>query len=371
VCEVLDEKIKSGCSKTSQIEEWSRYFKIERDGNGYIFTEKYDVALKKIDNRGLAEGSRNNNNLYGKYIEKLVLDLLVQKYQITKERKIYSSRDKMLRSLEMVNDNYSFGKFNRAVLGNYINVDTDNIKEFYMLNNRNMLDSVERAFNQLANKCLVSWNIVMTVAIDVSEDDIIILNEDNLSIKKNEEHRTANAEERDTILHMENKVLEEMELESKQDAVLKDRYKEFNDRVCALLRENTKILYYYKSYDVIFHEKVIQELDKINIWILEQEERREIKITLNGIISNNIIENAEHRKLKALETKETLTGDKKERYIEMKTDRRIEDTYVEDNSKIIDAVINCKKKDITKQMIQSNKEDKESRRLGIKKIMDL
>jgi hypothetical protein len=367
VCEVMEEIIKSGNSKKAQLEEWSRYFNIKRDGNGYIFLEKYEVALPKIDNRANTKG---NNNLYGKYIEKLVLDILVDRYQNTKERKIYSSKDKMLKSLSMVNSNYSFGKFNRKTLGSYISADIGNIKEFYLLNNKNLTESVERAFNSLANKCLVNWQIVTTVAIDVTEDDKVIIGYDNKAIKVTEEHRTANDEERDIIIHMESLVLEEMGLEGKKDAFLQDRYKEFNDRVCKLLRKNSKIQYYYKSYDVIFHEKVVKELEKINTWILEQEERQQIKITLNGIISNGMIENAKKRHLKAIEEIDTLTGNYEDRFKETKIIRRNESTYVSDNSNIIDTVINYKTRSLVDDMIKSKKDKDKKENEEIDTILD-
>lgn len=363
VCEVLEEKVKTGNSKKSQVEEWNRYFKINREGNGFIFIEKYEVAIAKVNNMigkcGKSKGSRNNSNLYGKYIEKLVLDILVQKYRIDKETKIYSSRDKMLRSLNIINDNYSFGKFNRGILGDFIEADNENVKEFYQLNNRNLYETVERAFKALANKCLVNWEIVTTVAIDVKDEDRVIIGYDNKPIKMTEEHRTMNEEERDIIFEAERKVFVEMGIEDKKDAFLHDRYKEFNDKVCKILVETSNIMYYYKSYDILFHKDVTRELTKINTYLLEQEKRQQIKITLNGIISDSMIINCKKRHDKALVEKKEHIGDwtsRKEQYLEVKLNRRIDDNYIEDNQKIIDNVINFNTPDQIKKMLKSSKD---------------
>lgn len=363
ICLILrEDERQGGRNKGLHFKEMERYFKWHKDGNKFIIDEIYDIPLEKIDER---KNTKGNNNVYGKYIEKLILDLLVQKYQITKERKIYLSRDKMLRACDMVNDNYSFGKFNRNILSSFINADSDNVREFYMLNNRNLYEAIERAFSSLASKCLVSWKVVTTVACGLTEfSQRIILDDgsegsildfikddaDRYEIFK-ETHTTATDEELDIILHSENNVLEEMGLESKKDAFLFDKYSEFSRRVCELLNKISNIKYYYKSYDVIFHEKVVQELEKISQWILEQEERQNIKVTLNGIISNNIVSCAEKRQNKAIEEDSKIFGKAKDNYKYATLERRADDNYVEDNQKIVNTVINNNKGDLTDEMI--------------------
>ena len=330
------------------------------------------------------KNTKGNNNIYGKYIEQLVLDLLVQKYQTNKKRKIYLSRDKMLRALDMVNDNYTFGKFNRIVLSDYLDVSNDNIKEFYILNNKNLYDTIERAFASLSNKCLVSWKLVTTVACGFTEfcQKIIIDNEeidilDLITDKKEREelfketHTTATDEQLDKILYAENSILEEMGLESKRDAFLFDRYTEFNNKVCELLNKTTNIKYYYKSYDIIFHEKVVQELEKISQWILEQEERQNIKVTLNGIVSNNIVANAEERHNKAIEEKSKILGKLNvSDYKHINIERRSKDNYIEDNQNIVNTVINNKVINITSKMIKVHKTKNDKSNEEINNLID-
>ena len=383
LCEELDEKILTGNAKLSQLKELERYFKFNKQGNKFVFTETYTIPKEKVDKR---KDTKGNNNVYGKYIEQLVLDLLVQNYQTTKERKIYLSRDKMLRALDMINDNYSFGKFLRDILSDFINADSDNVKEFYMLNNRNLYETVERAFKSLESKCLVSWKLVTTVACGLTEfNQNIILedgtivsvldfvggSEEDKEIIYKETHTTASDEELDTILYAENKILEVMGLESKKDVFICDKYTEFNKKVCELLNKTSNIRYYYKSYDVLFHEKVVLEFEKISQWILEQEVRQNIKVTLNGIISNKLVLNAEERKNKAIEEGSKIFGKlNTDKYSHMKIERRSDDNYIEDNKNIVNTVINHNKGDIKIQMIKAYNEKEKKSKEEINELID-
>jgi len=383
LCIILEIMVSAGDSKKSQLREIERFFRYHKEGNKFIIDEIYLEPLEKVDGR---KDTKGNNNVYGKYIEQLVLDLLVQKYQTTKERKIYLSRDKMLRALDMINDNYSFGKFNKEILSDYINADSDNVKEFYILNNRNLYETVERAFKSLESKCLVSWKLVTTVACGLTEfnqnivledgTEVNILDfiggseEDKIAITK-ETHTTATDEELDTILYAENKILEVMGFESKKDVFICDRYSEFNKKVCELLNKTSNILYYYKSYDVLFHEKVVLEFEKISQWILEQEVRQNIKVTLNGIISNKLVLNAEERQNKAIEEGSKIFGKlNTDKYSHMKIERRSDDNYIEDNKNIVNTVINHNKGDLKSQMIKVHNEKEKKSKKSFKELLD-
>ncbi|MGN0629574.1 MAG: hypothetical protein ACI4IW_08115 [Oscillospiraceae bacterium] len=50
-CRLLDEEVKSGASKRSQLKVWEQYFSYERDKNAYVITEIYDVPQIKEDGR--------------------------------------------------------------------------------------------------------------------------------------------------------------------------------------------------------------------------------------------------------------------------------------------------------------------------------
>lgn len=51
MCSLLDEPIKGGDSKKSQLKEWDRYFEYHKDGNKFIIDEIYSECKVKDDNR--------------------------------------------------------------------------------------------------------------------------------------------------------------------------------------------------------------------------------------------------------------------------------------------------------------------------------
>jgi len=359
MCHLLGQEEKTGNAKKAQQKEWKRFFNYEKQGQKYIIIEIYAEPLHKID------GRENNNGIYNTYIEKLILDLLVQKYQFKNEdkRKIYLSKDKMLLSLNMVNINYHFVKYNVANTANFIKVDSDNIKEFYNINNRNFNDTVERALNRLSNKFLVNWKLTQTIAT-TNEDISVIFNKSKEELELKEIHRDATDEERVNILMQELNVAKQMGFEKKSDIFLCGRYLEFTGKVCKnLQKEGYNILYYYNSYDIIFHEEVIKELDKISKYILEYEERQNVKVTLNGIISNQIIKNTENRHNEAKKELPSVRFGKrrvdKYDYKQMQLIRRSDDSYITDTNKIINTVINYQTKNLILDIIKYNQKETE------------
>ena len=73
LCILLDEEPKTGKSRQLQLRDWERYFRYSKVGNKFVIKEIYLEPKEKIDNRkgnsGTSEGSRNNNDIYGQYID--------------------------------------------------------------------------------------------------------------------------------------------------------------------------------------------------------------------------------------------------------------------------------------------------------------
>jgi len=353
MCLLLNqEEKKGGRNKKLQFEQWQQYFNWEKQGQKFVITEIYEEPIIKIDNQG--------NNIYNVYIEKLMLDLLVQKYQTSNEKRIYLSRDQMLQALNIVNINYHYIKYNAKDTANYIKVDADNIKEFYDINNRNLNNAVERTLNKLSNRFLVKWQFVQTVAVKEEEE---IYNWSKKEYKPKEIHRDATTEEIEIILIYEKMIADEMGFEKKSDIFLCGKYLEFTNKVCDRLQNNgINILYYYKSYDVVFHKDVVKELDKINKYLLEYEERKNVKITLNGIVSNQIEKNTKNRHEEAKEKLPPIMGKRrinKYDYKQMELIRRADKNYIIETEKIVDTVINHKMKNLVDNIITYNRKEKQ------------
>ena len=347
MCILLNQQQKNGGkSKNYQFEQWQQYFTWEKKGNKFIITEIHKEPIMRIDNQG--------NNIYNTYIEKLILDLLVQKYNSNEvyNKRIYMSRDQMLYSLNIVNANYHYVKYNAYDSAKYIKVDVNNIKEFYDINNRNFNNAVERALKHLSNRFLVNWQFVQTVAIKESEEEY---NWSKKEYTSKEIHRDATKTEREYIILYEKIIADSMGFKNKQDIFLCGKYLEFTNKVCGKLQEQgIPILYYYKSYDIVFHEKVIEELNNINQYLMDYEERRDVKVTLNGIISNQIIKNTENRHIAAIEELPPVLGKRrvnKYDYKQVTLVRRASKNYISDNNKIANTVINYNTKNMVDDII--------------------
>lgn len=363
LCAVLGEDEKGrGNSRNLQFRNWQRYFEWERQGHKYIVQEIYDNPKPKVDgrkNNGRSKVSQSNNKIYQKYIESLILDLLVQQYQNKNTtRKIYMSRDRLLKALSMVNDNYTYCKFNKEQLAAYAEIRTDNAREFFDLTNTNLLSAVERALKSLDNKFLVKWDLVTTVVIN---EGVEVIDDEGNPIRLKENHRTATDAERSIILQTESEIAEEMGYDTKQIIYLTGQYEKFVESVCNRinneleLEEEEKLLTYYKSYDIIFHENITKEKEKIDKFLMEYEERENVKITLNGIISKKLLTNAKRRHEKSKEevSSSFIFGQpKSDDYESIRNLRRASVDYVQDNETIIDTVINKKTRDITHDIKQ-------------------
>ena len=359
MCHLLQQEQKiSGQGKNYQFDQWKQYFNWEKQGNKFIITEIYEEPILKPDIKG--------NSIYNVYIEKLILDLLVQKYQSDDEfnKRIYLSRDQMLESLNMVNRNYHFIKYNANDTANFIKVDSANIKEFYDINNRNFNDAVERALKRLSSKFLVNWQLVQTVAVNTEkEEEEEIYNWKKEEFVPKEIHRDATTEERELIILYESIVAEEMGFDKKQNIFLCGKWLEFTRNVCNRLQENgTNILYYYKSYDIVFHKKVIQELDKINQYLLISEERKDTKNTLNNVVVEQIEKNTKTRHDKAKDKLPPVLGQRRVNkwdYEQLELVRRSDNNYIPETNKIIDTVINHKTKLLVDAIIKYNRKQPE------------
>ena len=360
LCYLLEQEEKSsGKGRNYQYKKWQQYFNWEKKGYKFIITEIYDEPRLLIIEKG-------NNNIYNTYIEKLILDLLVQKYQSNDEfnKRIYLSRDQMLYSLNMVNGNYHYVKYNIVDSANYIKVNSDNIKEFYDINNRNFNDAVERALNRLSNRFLVNWQFVQTVAVKEEEEkENKFYNWKEKEYTSKEIHRDATKEEREIITYYEKLVAKEMGFKTKQEIFLCGKYLKFTNIVCEKLQNNgLNILYYYKSYDIVFHEDVVIELGNINQYLLEHEERKDTRNTLNDVTINQIEKNTKNRHEEAKEELPLVLGQRrinKYDYKQAELIRRSEDSYLTDTNKIVDTVINYKTKNLVDNIIAYNKKEKE------------
>jgi hypothetical protein len=337
LCEVLEIPIKTSNAKKAQLKEIATYCKFHKEGNEFVIDEFYDKPLPKEDNRkghsGKSIGSRNNNNIFNIHIQKLILDQLVLQLQ-DGQKSIYLSTCRLMETIAMINSNYAHGKENVEQLAKYLDIDEDNIYEFYQNSYGNLKNTLESALRALANKALIIWDTVTTIVEKNGEWD---------------NHRVATEREKETIIQVEKEVLKQMEYTTKRDVVVCKRWKEFMRKVNNELQALLDIKYYYKSYSISFNEYVLEEQKELEKMLLENGSRDNEKHLLNNKIATKFIENADKRRQKAKNKLSEHKGFGKPNVNKLTQIEqiRVDKDYMKQYIEINDTVINIGKSKIT------------------------
>ena len=311
MCELLNESVKAGNSKKTQLKEWERYFNYSKQGNKFIITDIYDVPAERIDLRN------NRRTPYIDYIENLLISLLVHK------KKLFLSRNAILKSLEMINDNYTYVKYNpHKHIHELINIDKEEIKDFYNTTDDLLKRNIESALDGLERKRLISWNKTVTICLintsiekneldritvtkheEVTEDGEIIVSYDAAKPLTREIHRKATDEEHKLIWEVEKDILNEWGYDDISDVIRHSRTDEFYKIANKRLLERGNINYYYYSYEILCNEKhILENFNKLDVFLLDEEKTKITIEKLNSSIIDKISENANIRHIKAAET---------------------------------------------------------------------
>lgn len=316
LCNILDIPIVSGNSKIYQLKELERYCNFHKEGNGFVFDEIYNIPKEKLDDKRLG-----NNNIYTKNIQSLILEMLLQ----SEDKTVCLSCSSLLKSLNMINENYSEGRNNIIKLSELINVPKINCYDFYNYTYSNLKGKLETSLNILRKRALVFWSKVVIVK------------------PNNEEaHRKATNEEIAIILMIEREIMEEMGFDNTQSIFLKGKWSNFKRAAERQLNLKHKIKYYYDAYEIIFnHENIKIEIEKIDI-----ECKKEIENILNEKICDSLNKGAETRyKNSVKKANDFILTSEEEVDDEIKINSiHYKDDYVYNNRILIDITISNKAK---------------------------
>jgi hypothetical protein len=274
LCNELGVPVEAGNSKKAQLKDWECYFAYVKQGNKFIITEIYDVKKEKTDGRGKSEGSRNNNSIYGDYVQLLIADLLVRQ----EKKHISISRTSLLNTVNMINENY--GKCSRRVkdLASVYKIAPYVIYDFYNTSNSSFKSSIETALKNLHSKRLLWYKDVIKVC------------------KSNDVHEEATLAELDMINHYELLALKDTPFKTIEEVPMTKHWKPFREKVIKHLKQNTEIKYYYKAYFISVELDFLeQERDELMQFILEDDNRRKLKSELNDIVQSHLYGNAGKR----------------------------------------------------------------------------
>lgn len=350
---------KSMNSRNAQFKELARYVLFHKEKQKIIIDEIYKEVKDKMDNRGKSKGSRDNNSAtYIEYIEKLILDLLVQNEH---KEKVCLSKNKLFQELKMTNGNYSFCKQRIPKLSIFMGIEEDTIEEWYTSTDTTLKSNLEKALDNLRKQSLIIWSSEISVCkIDVIEKDIYNINKKVTLDKYDEEIVTFNVKagfvhnfrettdsEKKFILHTEREVMREMDFDNKQNIVRCGMWETFKNKINKIILKELNIDYYFDSYKILFNEDHIYEKYEELLDLLLSEEEREIhKQELNKAINERIFGNVVKKQNRAIEETSSCFGEIKDD----KLKRRINENYLNSNQALINNLIDKNSKDIKKSV---------------------
>lgn len=343
-------------AKQSQLKELERFLNISKDKTWYTITEIYKIPLEKIEPRG-----GGNKAEYIKTIELLILDLLVQDQN---KGNIFLSRNKLLLSLAMINNNFAFCKERIPKLSQYTNIQQQTVEEWYLSTGDMLKRNLEKALDNLRSQSLVIWSSELTVCdlipigINENKQNLIIdkdISEDEYGEKIIEyklnntiiyNHREATRDEKRFILRTERETMESIGFTNKQDVVRSGLWNEFKEKVDTIILEELNIAYYYNSYKIICNEDhIIKQRNKLLEKLTKEEREIHLQI-LNNDIMKRLHNNVEKRQNRAKQKCENCFGE----YNDKNTTRRIQEEYISDNDKLVDTLINKDAQNIKKDV---------------------
>jgi hypothetical protein len=256
-------------------------------------------------------------------------------------------------------------------LSQFIKIESDTIDEWYESTDVTLKNNIEKALNNLKNQSLILWSSEISVCkIDVvSENGLYEINkkvdvdeydEEIVSFRVNAgfryNFREATKEEKRFILYTEREIMKEMGFENKRDIVKCGLWKAFKDKINNIILKKLNVNFYYNSYKILFNEEHIYEkYEELLDLLLTKDEREENQRQLNIAIMERLHNNIQKKQDRALEGTKNTFGKIKDKKIK----RRINDDYIDNNSELINTLINQNsnniKKKVKRQKVEQSK----------------
>lgn len=340
MCDLLSESVKNSNAKKAQLLEWERYFRWEKIKNKFIIKEIYSTPKEKTVTRG---GSRNVAE-YLPNIEKLLFDLLASKKY---NGELCLPKMLLLTLLKMVNDNYKYGKYETFKLSAFLNIDENELQEFYERSKQMLESNIEATLKKLDKQSWIRWKMVRMICYgeatinvnnngEIKVDTVYETNEYGervmKSISKNNTSQyiiEASSDEDEYIRSVERNVMNNMGFKDKQQLIRHGKYHIYSARVGDTIKEERNILYYFECYKIRSSIEHVQ----LKLHYLNQEEREQEQISLNAGIIKRIQKNTSNRHEKAVvELQNNIEG--------KNNIRRSQDEYIEIHNQLINTLIN-------------------------------
>lgn len=309
ICTALNEPIKSSHSKKSQLENWERYFEFDKQGRKFVITKVFKVPKLKLSSSTCREITKA-----------LTLDLLIH----SETSPLQISRNKLIKQLELVNENYFNVQYKQKRLSTFTNIPVEDIKDFYTSSDNFLKNNIEKALAELKNEGAIIYDNVtfickhlpiidqadngesMTrekVAADSYGDNNVIDVIDGSIMK---EYRPATEEEKQFILKTTDDLLDEyisiiraekkITCDKNISEVIRYGYSNaYFAEVKKILKQKYNISFYFQAYQISFNqEKIIKRWKQECKELGTQSKKKHIR-NVNQSICEKLNTNAEKR----------------------------------------------------------------------------
>lgn len=183
MCNLLDEPVKTGCSKQAQMKNWERFFKFRKEGKtGFVIEEVYDTEIPK---------TIKNDAIYTKLIELI----LMNKLSLSDNFSIEATKNNLYEMLGLVNNNYTnpqkksnttkefAKKHSKKTIGCSLPVLSYKKSEFYCNDfftyTNNRLDKIlDDALKSMEKRKLIHYNIKYKIVTVINEGATFISTEE-------------------------------------------------------------------------------------------------------------------------------------------------------------------------------------------------
>ena len=321
LCKALDEEVKTGHSKVSQLKHWESYFSWERKGKSYIITEIRDVNF--IPTRFQVTVGRKKDYII--LMEQILLNMLYHynRKEGSNTFKVMTVTNSYLREvLGMVNEKYKEYYTKNGKLSKEIGVELSHIKDFYSRNSSMFNRDIENVLKNLRKKRLINFSKKRyVVPVDPTEmktqftqftdenGDVEARYSIDEVINPSLGSRVATPQEDAMITEIEFKTMRAMGFSNIQGVHAQGFYPTFINYLNKNLIDELGFYRTYLAYELTFSQRVINWIAKNSeiTFILEPEDLMKIKNETNMQVQENIMKNAKKRN-ETYEQKQSTTG---------------------------------------------------------------
>ena len=321
LCNLLDEKVKTGGSKNIQLRNWKDYFEFHKEGNKFvideILTNEKEITIE-----------RKSQITELEEIKRLIMFYMYSNGD-GDDKVCYPTIGQLGKACYLVNGNYTVCKNHQKATSEITEVDENIVFEYFTKLEDKLEYRILKALESLRKCFLINYKrTYMVVHLDTKDEGCIIETKEGEFTeerKVKQKHIPATDEELKLITDISYKYLRMCGCETMQEAIRKDKYKTIMNAIKIELRDEYNIGYFYNVYEIRYNKQHVKN-DLINK-NLTSEEIEELATIVNEAFSLSMDKSVIKAHEEAL-----LNNSKKYGY-------RKKDTYIGDNKKLKETVV--------------------------------